>query len=61
MHDLNSACVWIAEALLIAQAFSPGLFCHGGPVGPELLLKLLRGELEPEDLEEDFGDERHQV
>ena len=33
------------EALLIAEPFSPALFCHGQPPGPEILMKVLRREI----------------
>ena len=41
------------EALLIAQAFSPGLFCHGPALGPELLMKVLRREITADEADKD--------
>ena len=41
------------EALLIAEPFSPGLFCHGQPPGPEILMKVLRREITADDAEKD--------
>ena len=37
------------EALLIAGPFSPALFCHGQPPGPEILMKVLRREITADD------------
>ena len=42
------------EALLIAEPFSPALFCHGQPPGPEILMKVLRREITADDAEKDF-------
>ena len=43
------------EALLIMQAFSPGLFAHGPPPGPHILMRLLRGEITVEEVDEEFA------
>ena len=42
------------EGLLITQPFSPGLFLRGPPVGPHVLMRLLRGEIGPNDVEDEF-------
>ena len=42
------------EALLIPQPFSPGLFCHGPPPGPEILMKVLHRELAADDADKDY-------
>ena len=42
------------EALLIMQAFSPALFAHGPPPGPHILMRLLRGEVPVEEIDEEF-------
>ena len=44
----------VRENLLIMQPFSPALFGHGPPAGPHVLMRLLRGELAPEDVEAEF-------
>ena len=44
----------VRENLLIMQPFSPALFGHGPPVGPHVLMRLLRGELAREDVEAEF-------
>ena len=44
----------VRENLLIVQPFSPALFGHGPPVGPHVLMRLLRGELAREDVEAEF-------
>ena len=41
------------EALLIAEPFSPALFCHGQPPGPEILMKVLRREITADDAKQD--------
>ena len=41
------------EALLIAEPFSPALFCHGQPPGPEILMKVLRREISVDLAEKD--------
>ena len=41
------------EALLIAEPFSPALFCHGQPPGPEILMKVLRREITADDAKKD--------
>ena len=41
------------EALLIAEPFSPALFCHGQPPGPEILMKVLRREITADDAGKD--------
>jgi len=42
------------ETLLVAEPFSPALFCLGPPPGPKILLQLLRGEIAPEAVEAEF-------
>ena len=42
------------EALLIAEPFSPALFCHGQPPGPEILMKVLRREFSADDAKKDI-------
>ena len=44
----------VRENLLIMQPFSPALFGHGPPAGPHVMMRLLRGELAPEDVEAEF-------
>ena len=44
----------VRENLLVMQAFSPALFGHGPPVGPHVLLRLLRGDLAAEEVEGEF-------
>ena len=41
------------EALLIAEPFSPALFNHGQPPGPEILMKVLRREITADDSKKD--------
>ena len=41
------------RALLIAEPFSPALFCHGQPPGPEILMKVLRHEITADDAKKD--------
>lgn len=41
------------EGLLIAEPFSTALFCHGQPPGPEILMKVLRREITPDDAKQD--------
>ena len=41
------------EGLLIASPFSPALFCHGQPPGPEILMKVLRREISADDAGKD--------
>ena len=41
------------EALLIAEPFSPALFCHGQPPGPEILMKVLRREITADESKKD--------
>ena len=43
------------QNLLIMQAFSPALFCQGPSPGPATLMRLLRGEIQPEDVDEEFA------
>lgn len=45
--------VRMKEALLIAQTFSPALFCQGQPPGPEILMRVLRRETTADDAKED--------
>ena len=42
------------EALLIAEPFSPALFCHGQPPGPEILMKVLRWDITADDAKKDI-------
>ena len=42
------------EALLIAEPFSPALFCHGQPPGPEILMKVLRRDITADDAKKDM-------
>ena len=42
------------EALLIAEPFSPALFCHGQPPGPEILMKVLRRDITADDAKKDI-------
>ena len=42
------------EALLIAEPFSPALFSHGQPPGPEILMKVLRREITADDAKKDI-------
>lgn len=42
------------EALLIAEPFSPALFCHGQPPGPEILMKVLRRDISADDAKKDI-------
>ena len=35
----------VRDNLLVMQAFSPALFGHGPPLGPHILLRLLRGDM----------------
>ena len=46
--------VKLKEDVLIAQPFSPALFCQGPAVGPTVLLRVLRGELLAEQAEAEF-------
>ena len=43
------------EALLIAEPFSPALFCHGQPPGPDILMKVLRREITANNAKKDIG------
>ena len=42
------------EGLLVMQAFSPGLFAHGPPPGPHILMRLLRGEISVDQIDDEF-------
>ena len=42
------------ETILIAEPFSPALFCLGPAPGPRILLQVLRGELAPNQIEAEF-------
>ena len=42
------------SGLLVMQPFSPGLFAHGPPPGPHILMRLLRGELSVSDVDDEF-------
>ena len=41
------------EALLIAQPFSPALFCNGEPPGPEILLRVVDRKIRANDAQQD--------
>ena len=41
------------EGLLIASPFSPALFCHGQPPGPESLMRVVRREVSADDAGKD--------
>ena len=41
------------EALLIAEPFSPALFCQGKPPGPDLIMKVLRREITADEAKKD--------
>ena len=41
------------EALLIAEPFSPALFCQGQPPGPEILMKVLHRKITADDSKKD--------
>ena len=41
------------EALLIAEPFSPALFCQGQPAGPEILMKVLHRKITADDSKKD--------
>ena len=45
----------LKEKLSVVQPFSPGLFAHGSPPGPSILLKLLRGDIRTDQVDQDFG------
>ena len=42
------------EGILIMQPFSPGLFAHGPPPGPHILMRLLRGDIEATEVDTEF-------
>ena len=42
------------EGILIMQPFSSGLFAHGPPPGPHILMRLLRREISPDDVDAEF-------
>ena len=42
------------ENILIMQPFSPGLFSHGPPPGPHILMRLLRGDIEADAMDAEF-------
>ena len=42
------------EGILIMQPFSPGLFAHGPPPGPHILMRLHRKEISPDDVDAEF-------
>ena len=44
----------LKETVLIVQAFSPGLFAHGPPPGPHILMRLLRGEVAADNVDAEF-------
>lgn len=41
------------EGLLIAEAFSPALFCHGQPPGPEMVMKVIHRQITADDAKKD--------
>ena len=41
--------------LLLMQAFSPALFSQGPSPGPVTLMRLLRDEITPEEVDEEFA------
>ena len=47
--------VKLKETALIAQPFCPALFALGAPVGPTILMRVLRGELPADDVEAEFN------
>ena len=44
----------VRDNLLVMQAFSPALFGHGPPPGPDILMRLLRGDLARDQVEVEF-------
>ena len=42
------------EGLLVMQAFTPSLFAHGPPPGPHILMRLLRGEISVDQIDDEF-------
>ena len=46
--------VKLKRNVLIMQAFSPGLFGRGPPPGPNILMRLLRGEIQEDQVDEEF-------
>ena len=44
----------VKENVLITQPFSPGLFAHGPPPGPHILMRLLRGEISADRIDAEF-------
>ena len=51
---VQSSRVRTKETLLIAEPFSPALLCQGPPIGPRILLQMLRGEIAPDAVEAEF-------
>ena len=49
------------EGILIMQPFSPGLFAHGPPPGPHILMRLLRGEILADDVDAEFDQLRREA
>ena len=49
------------EGILIMQPFSPGLFAHGPPPGPHILMRLLRGEILVDDVDAEFEQLRREA
>ena len=49
------------ESILIMQPFSPGLFAHGPPPGPHILMRLLRGDIGPNEVDTEFERLRHEA
>jgi hypothetical protein len=51
---IMSSRVKTLATILYAQPFNPALFCLGQAPGPEILMRVLRGELPPEAAEAEF-------
>ena len=49
------------EGILIMQPFSPGLFAHGPPPGPHILMRLLRGDIETDGVDAEFDRMRQEA
>ena len=49
----------VNSGLLVMQTFSPGLFAHGPPPGPDILMRLLRGELTVDEVDAEFERMEH--
>ena len=42
------------ETILIMQPFAPGLFAQGPPIGPTILMKVLRGQVAFDNVDDEF-------